>query len=150
MDKVCTKCKLSKSSEDYHKQTNSKDGYSNWCKVCGYDNLKIWRKKNPDKIKKNAKNFRINNPKAYYNSQYKSKYGISIEEYNRLFDIQKGQCKICKIDSKELPRKLAVDHNHVTGKVRGLLCGNCNVAIGNLKESVIIIKEALNYLAENN
>lgn len=54
---------------------------------------------------------------------------------------QKGLCKLC-----ELPKKLVVDHCHETGKVRGLLCRNCNLLIGHAKEDIVILQNAINYL----
>jgi len=60
-----------------------------------------------------------------------------------MFDEQKEACYICGVVSKQ---RLAVDHNHKTGKVRKLLCSNCNTAIGLLKEDATIIENALNYI----
>ena len=59
---------------------------------------------------------------------------------------QKGQCVICKTHQSELNIRLAVDHDHRTGKIRGLLCQRCNQAIGLMNESTKILKEAVDYL----
>ena len=80
-------------------------------------------------------------------SDYKfKKYGIDREEYNLMWDEQKGRCKICKTHQLELKRPLSVDHCHKTGKVRGLLCNNCNAGIGLLKDSPSILLEARSYI----
>lgn len=63
------------------------------------------------------------------------KYGITIEDYTRMFNEQKECCKVCGIHQTELPKALVVDHCHATKKVRGLLCSGCNLAIGNIKEN---------------
>lgn len=71
-------------------------------------------------------------------------YGITTEEYNRLYDDQDGRCAICR--QPEDIRSLSIDHNHKTGKVRGLLCRNCNSAIGLLKDSPARVGRAYKYL----
>ena len=70
-----------------------------------------------------------------------SGYQLTIEEYNSMLEEQKHLCYICK-DKKEL----VVDHNHITGDVRGLLCNSCNIGIGMLKDSPEIIKAAYQYV----
>lgn len=73
----------------------------------------------------------------------KRKFSLSIEEYTKLLEKQKGVCAIC---DKECSRALAVDHCHTSGKIRGLLCNNCNRGLGHLKDSVSILRKAINYL----
>ncbi len=84
----------------------------------------------------------------------KKNYNITLEEYNKLFKSQNGVCAICEEKetrtdgrSKKI-RNLAVDHNHITGRNRGLLCCSCNSALGLLQDSPLIIKKALKYLEE--
>ena len=88
-----------------------------------------------------------------YSKHLKRKYGISVEEYERRLSEQNGRCKICNRTPEEVQDKtawrLAVDHCHTTGKVRGLLCRPCNTAIGQLQESADIIQKALEYVKEH-
>jgi hypothetical protein len=79
-------------------------------------------------------------------SSYKTKFGITLEQYNRMYDVQKGCCKICGKHQKELSRALAVDHDHFTGKVRDLLCTNCNTALGKFEEDVGLLYNAIEYI----
>ena len=74
---------------------------------------------------------------------------ITIEEYNILLKKQKGKCAICKIDKDPIGRKFAVDHQHKSGKIRGLLCGNCNRGIGLLQDDPKIILQAFKYVEKN-
>jgi hypothetical protein len=73
-------------------------------------------------------------------------YGISLDEYHCLLLAQNSRCAICKTEMKDYSRRFSVDHCHITNKVRGLLCLQCNVGIGNLKESPTVIVSALDYL----
>lgn len=78
----------------------------------------------------------------------KRKFGISLNDYNEMLHRQGGACAICR--SKNVGRsdgiKFAVDHDHNTGKIRGLLCKSCNTLLGNAKESIETLKAAKAYL----
>lgn len=75
----------------------------------------------------------------------RSKYKISLDEYNSKLEAQMGVCAICADPPKE-DLMLAVDHNHATGKVRGLLCGPCNRGLGQFKEDKTILNKVIGYL----
>jgi Recombination endonuclease VII len=74
--------------------------------------------------------------------QLKSLYGLSGDQYNALYNAQGGCCAICGRTDK----RLAVDHDHSTGYVRGLLCGRCNPALGAFRDSVSLLQDAIDYL----
>ena len=73
------------------------------------------------------------------------KYGLEPEQYKEMHKAQQGKCAICKEEPKT-KRGLHVDHDHETGKVRGLLCHGCNVALGSFKEDVTLLNKAIEYL----
>lgn len=75
--------------------------------------------------------------------RYRKRFGIGLAEYDALFKAQRGVCAIC---NKQSDKKLAVDHDHDTGEVRGLLCGACNRGIGLLKDDAQILHKAIEYL----
>lgn len=77
----------------------------------------------------------------------KSRYGITEQDYSDLFDKQEGKCAICDTDYGVSTRNLDVDHDHETGKVRGLLCNNCNRGLGHFQDSVSNLQRALFYLS---
>ena len=136
-----------------------------------------WRADNPEKITayedanrelraEQKKVYRVENKEAIYeyqkkykdehrpviqerdrNYKYKNKYGITLEEYNEMWDEQEGYCAICNEHEDETKSiRLVVDHNHETDEVRGLLCNNCNCAIGLLKDSALVLESAAAYL----
>jgi hypothetical protein len=84
-------------------------------------------------------------PDRVKNRVLKYSYGITFETYNEMYSFQSGVCAICNL-SCSTGRKLCVDHDHKTGKVRGLLCNDCNIGIGKLKDSSKILKKASDYL----
>lgn len=101
-----------------------------------------------------GKNWRKNYPERAKNADLKKLFGISIETYNALLDVQNGRCAICHQKETDTLRgkvkSLAVDHDHNTGKIRGLLCSSCNKAIGFLRDNPEIALRAATYLEEHN
>jgi len=91
--------------------------------------------------------WKANNRDAYLRASRKGKlkfdYGMSIEEFDAMSVDQQGRCAICR----QVPdHRLHVDHDHVTGEIRRLLCRNCNLAIGYLKDSPDLARAAAEYL----
>ena len=76
----------------------------------------------------------------------KKAYGISYQEYLVMLGDQNGCCAICATDDTGKRKAFAVDHCHKSGKIRGLLCGLCNTAIGSLKDDIEIMERAINYV----
>lgn len=104
--------------------------------------------RNPEKKKTSRKRYRENH-KA---NQLKAKYGITVEDYQSMFDSQGGVCKLCgqeettRISRGDGIRSLAVDHDHNTGKVRGLLCHQCNVVLGQYEKHKDLFPKFQEYL----
>lgn len=78
------------------------------------------------------------------------KYGITLDDYQEMLAQQEGKCAICgSTEAKNFGDTLVVDHDHATGKVRGLLCGTCNTALGKFRDDPQILRSAICYLAVN-
>lgn len=107
-----------------------------------------WKERNKDKLKAQAKALRILYPERHKNTNLKSLYGVTLDEYNQMFEKQKGCCLLCSRHQVEVTQRLNLDHCHTTGRVRGLLCGNCNRGIGLLKHNVVTLENAVRYLRE--
>jgi len=95
-----------------------------------------WNKRNPEKTRL-----------AYRKCMLKRRYGITLEQYEAMLESQNGKCAICKGDCLT-GRNLAVDHDHETGKVRGLLCSKCNQGLGQLN-NIELLQRAIDYLKES-
>ena len=116
--------------------------------------------KNKEKQKEYMKNFYLNNPnyrkqyrlnrkenfcKSYRKWHIKSKYNLSQKEWEGLWYSQDGRCSICDKFFEDI-KDICVDHNHETGKIRGLLCKKCNSAIGFFNDNLQLLKTATEYL----
>jgi len=91
------------------------------------------------------------NKQSQRERELKYLYGISLEQYNKMLKLQKNVCVICgnkevRRNSKGNIRILSVDHNHEIGRVRGLLCGSCNQALGLVKESIKTLTSMIKYI----
>lgn len=95
-----------------------------------------------------ARSNNVPTPEARRQHKLMHKYGISVAEYDQLLADQDGRCAICGVAGPEAARwgVLVVDHDHESGKVRGLLCSNCNCAIGLLGDSPERLNKAAAYL----
>jgi hypothetical protein len=135
---ICTKCKVSKKVTDFYKDTRRKNGITSWCREC-------W------KIQEAIRREKLG-PKGRKNRKLKNLYGINIEQYQAMLKEQSNLCAVCgnkesMVNSKSNKvQKLCVDHNHTTGKVRGLLCTACNKGLGMLKDNPDIVLSGYNYL----
>lgn len=114
------------------------------------ENSKSWHKRNLERSRKYKADWaRKNREKKGRAWELKSDFGITLDDYNKLFIKQNGNCAICGINQSQLKSKLAVDHCHKTGRIRGLLCFNCNTNLGKWNDDIVILKRALNYLSKD-
>ncbi len=140
---ICLDCGVEKQITDFWKRGSPrKDGtyaYRAYCKECGTDKrLDIYHNQG-GKQKQKQRSFK-NNLK---------KYGITPETYQELFNLQEGKCAICFSSEVSVARRsynLFVDHDHETGKVRGLLCHHCNTGLGHFRDKTEVLQEAIRYL----
>lgn len=131
---TCKDCTEDKPISEFYYNRKGKS-YAKHCKKCNHKRVEIWRKASPDKNIRTKRKYKI-----------KAKYGISIDDYNAMFLEQNGCCIICGLHQSQLPQTLGVDHNHITGEVRGLLCRRCNVGIGFFDDDTARMTKAVKYL----
>ena len=123
--------------------------------------IKNWKLKNRDKLlkysrdsrKRNIKKIKVYSKRHYWENREKNlsdkrykKYGITQEEYLRIVRLQEYKCAVC---FKEDKINLSVDHNHKTGKLRGIICNRCNMALGNVGDSPQVLRSLANYLEKH-
>ena len=112
------------------------DGVIRLCRTCHYIVYeKPYRIEN--KVRRDLKRHKNNLKKVF---------DMSIEQYNILLEEQNNRCAICNKHISELPQRLSVDHDHTTGRIRGLLCKPCNLAIGNVFDDCKIAENMVKYL----
>ena len=134
----CKICKQTKKADEFWKDKSTKTGLSTrGCKICLLDyyhnyNKEYFKHLTEEQLQK--KNSRT----------YLRKYGITMQDKIELFNKQKEKCAICNLQLSI--NKCCIDHNHKTGKVRGILCDNCNKGLGHLKDNIDNFTNALIYL----
>src|SRR5260221_5848780 len=123
--KRCTVCGEFKDLKEFYKDPTKLFAVRQDCKPCVAKYREVYYEANKQEVADNW---------------LKTQYNLSREELNNLIEIQENKCAICK-NLMTGYKEPMVDHNHITGKVRGLLCANCNFGIGSLKESINILLE---------
>ena len=98
---------------------------------------------------KTDKNYRDKVFSRARKNTFKYDYNLTIEKYNEILQQQGSRCAICGIYQSQLDKNLSVDHNHETGKIRGLLCSKCNFAIGLFNDSKDLLHRAIGYLEKS-
>lgn len=125
----------------------SKDGYFSWCKEC-----KRSYKKTPEYLaksrvtKKKRRDLKHQEYRITERVRELKKFGLTPKSYNDILLSQNESCAICKVHQSKLMRRLCIDHDHNTGKVRQLLCSVCNVGLGHFNDSIELLEVALKYL----
>lgn len=150
--KTCTGCAVLKPVTDFYKSHSCKGRLTTKCKVCiGKQQFYYSQRCEVRLRKKDYQRLDINKKRAKDQALNK-KFGIGLKEFETLHSLQKGLCAICgnpetRLDFKTKKVKtLAIDHCHKTGAIRGLLCGDCNLGLGNFKDRVQVLKNAIIYL----
>jgi len=154
--KCCMGCLEQLPISSFSIQKNYPDGLHHKCKNCLASVRKV-KSTDPHVILKRRKavaKYRAENPNSGVNRHLFNKFGISLEQYEELFERQGGVCALCKKPETTRRNKkgdggerLAVDHCHDTGVVRGLLCFKCNTAIGALGDTHESAIKAMKYLS---
>lgn len=131
--KVCTRCGKEKAIEEYN-YSSEKGKKINTCKECRVD-----QKRERDRLDPYEKKRRTRN------SNLKRKFGITIDEYDEMLFEQGGECFICG-EKQNGNKELSVDHDHVTGKIRSLLCSRCNTFVGYVESNPNLLSKVMDYI----
>jgi hypothetical protein len=172
--KTCAHCHATKTAEGFYHDKSHKHGLTSWCKECSLAKQRAallgetpeerearlkrssaWQKANPERVATYARK----RTKAHHGGLWppnvlasrKSKllkhYSLTLEDYDRMLEEQGGGCAICRtVTPGRGKRSFCVDHDHNDGRIRGLLCMNCNCALGFFQDDIRLIGRAIAYL----
>jgi hypothetical protein len=145
--KTCSRCKQTKPIEQFHRNRAMKDGRTSDCAVCRTPLTATWNKAHPKYHNQKAKEFRARNPDKVRDWELRRKLGVPVGTYAAMLVAQHGKCAICGTKSPGIRiKRFHVDHDAITGAIRGLLCGRCNTGIGQLLHDQSILLSAIKYL----
>ncbi len=148
--KTCPQCHVTKPFDKFYRRKGAKDGRAPWCADCSGASRREWYAipENRARVKENARQYSIKNRPKEFARNLKRMYGLTVDDYHSLLLRHSFRCGICRVKfDKPKPLRPHVDHCHDTGKVRGLLCSNCNIAIGLLNDRVDVIQKAAEYVS---
>jgi hypothetical protein len=125
-EKRCGGCKEMLPAHAFSRNRRTSTGLSSWCRSC---------------VQEKARNYRLSDPDGWRENKLFVRYGITAEQYDALLAAHRGVCAVCERPNNQNDRRtgqhrrLHIDHDHATGKVRGLLCAKCNSALGHADDS---------------
>lgn len=124
----------------FYNYKNKSDGKSYRCKICDDKARKKWVATNPEQAHKSSRN-----------NNLKIRFGVDIEWYEEQFKKQGSCCALCGIAENQIQGTIknysfSVDHDHITGKIRGILCNPCNRALGFFKDNAAVLRKAADYV----
>ena len=132
----CSKCRTVKSTSDFYKNSSVARGYHYSCKLCMNASTAVWRANNDDKRKAFQRDYDL-----------RRHYGMSLVEWEAMFEAQGRRCAICRDDNPTPVRaKWHTEHDHATGVVRGITCPDCNFLLRHCRENPAILMAAAEYL----
>jgi len=165
------RCQTVKSYSEFLRDKNNRGGVGNSavCKRCNSlrnterqqnqpdkrrQQSRNWAKRHPENGRKASRAWKQRDPEGYKALQRKwslAEYGLTTQDYDRMLAAQQGSCAICREPptGKRANQVLHVDHDHITGKVRALLCVSCNHGLGKMKDSPALLPRAAAYLEEH-
>lgn len=160
---VCTICNQEKPEAMFYREPRKSNGLTSQCKQCHDRKSKKWATKNKEKLvaDRAARHVRkreeyIKKSRDWYSNpanrekrlstNLRKMYGISIDSYQSMLSSQNGKCAIKTCNRLASEKTLHVDHDHTTGHVRGLLCHNCNTALGLVGENAQLLQDLIDYI----
>ena len=164
--KKCSKCKKKKEIDEFSKNRSRADGRNHYCRLCSSKKGKKYREDNLEKERGRVKRYRASLPDGVLREAHISyrnrrpevflakelkrrlrKYGISKEKLEEMRSVRTG-CYICGGADKN--KDLSIDHDHLTGRVRGLLCSRCNLCVGKAEDNPELLRKMADYLEVSN
>lgn len=153
MTKRCGRCQQTLPATEFYQHKQTPSGLYGWCRTCARNDAHR-RYRDPvdgERIRARNRRYSKTNRRQILERHRERVTGVSPQRYKELLQQCGGLCAICREPERyRLPnghvRNLAVDHNHKTGTIRGLLCADCNRAIGIFRDSPALLRAAADYL----
>lgn len=147
--RTCGKCKKEKPASDFPHRDRGNGVLVpvSKCRQCDTDYSRDWRDNNRERVNSRARTYRVNNPETALRNQIRHSariLGLDPDDVQEHFAQHHGRCDICGKPPKD--KRLAIDHDHVTGEFRGLLCRKCNSALGHFDDDLSYLVAAVQYL----
>ena len=149
MEYLCSKCQLLLPAESFPKDPRNvrRDGLSSWCRNCKRLDAVVRYHKDPEKARANSNKRRNRDPVNTRKRHLKAMYGLTPETHAELLASQGGVCAICgRTEAGGKTGTWHTDHDHITKKVRGILCHSCNIGLGHFGDSLERLLLAALYL----
>ena len=127
-------CGKEKPATDFYFRNKKYNRRHSECKICTGERVKKRHEENPERTR---------------NNDLKRNYGITLDEHTQMYEKQNGVCAVCEKPGDGKWKKLCVDHDHKTGKVRQLLCRNCNMILGQVDDNINHLEKLTNYLQKH-
>jgi Autographiviridae endonuclease VII len=158
--KRCKKCGEAKPLSEFYRAAGMKDGHRSECKAChrakqrawyeanrdhAIAEVKRWQQENKERLHAYRRDYRKRRKEADRDSHLRRTFGFSLAGYEELLARQGGGCAIC--GRRQGKAALHVDHDHVTGEIRGLLCVGCNNALGQFHDDPELLYRAADYVS---
>lgn len=144
VQKQCSKCLEFKQLDQFYQHPKALYKRQSQCKSCRVLIQREYRELNPDINKKIDRKKYLRSKVQLKNERYLRNYGITLKDFNDLLEKQNNECLICQ----EKNKRFHLDHCHKTGKIRGILCAQCNTGIGLFKENVEYLTNAIRYITK--
>jgi hypothetical protein len=161
--KRCKHCGELEPLQEFYAEKSGRDGKRPECKACTsarrhewytenrereIARVRAWQQANPERLKASRDRNRDRRNRKMREIHLRNKFGLTPEEYERIFKAQDGVCALC--ERQPTPGiSLHVDHDHATGEVRGLLCMRCNNALGLFREDPDLLRRAARYVTSD-
>jgi len=146
--KTCTKCGRELDESEFGPQKTGKNGLSYRCRECVAALRRDYRKTHPEDVEHTREWQRRNRERVRTQQRDRNLrffHGINSEDFDLVLGAQNGSCAICGATDPN-GRGWHIDHDHRTGELRGILCSNCNVALGHFKDNTDAMRNAVAYL----
>ena len=132
--RTCMTCDVEKHITEFYMRDKKTGRRHSACKECDKARVKARHQENPERTR---------------NNDLKRNYGITLQEHQEMYENQNGRCAICQKEGDGKWKKLCVDHDHETGKVRQLLCRRCNMVLGQVYDNISLLEEHIKYLQKH-